>query len=159
ERRVLLGHVQALDLPALRQLYERRDHAYDVPPPECIGPVPVVAHAAPDNAAARRRGEEVLRAGPVAAPLGAGGHGRRLSLEHPKGMYEVGPVSKKSLFQLHAEKVLATRHRYGKPVPFLVMTSPATDAETRQFFAEHNQFGLPADEVLFFQQGTMPALD
>jgi UDP-N-acetylglucosamine/UDP-N-acetylgalactosamine diphosphorylase len=55
--------------------------------------------------------------------------------------------------------VLATRHRYGKPVPFLVMTSPATDEETRRFFAEHHSFGLPADEVHFFQQGTMPALD
>ena len=28
-------------------------------------------------------------------------------------------------------QVLATSRRYGRPVPFLVMTSPATDAETR----------------------------
>jgi UDP-N-acetylglucosamine/UDP-N-acetylgalactosamine diphosphorylase len=74
-------------------------------------------------------------------------------------MYPVGPVSGKSLFQMHAEKVLATQRRYGKPVPFLVMTSPATDAETRRFFAEHHYFGLPAEEVIFFQQGTMPSLD
>src|SRR5207245_878870 len=66
---------------------------------------------------------------------------------------------RKSLFQMHAEKVLATQRRYDKPVPFLVMTSPATDAETRQFFAQHNSFGLPPEEVFFFQQGTMPALD
>jgi UDP-N-acetylglucosamine/UDP-N-acetylgalactosamine diphosphorylase len=159
ERRVLLEHVQVLDLPALRQLYERRHLAYDVPPPERIAPVPVVAHDGPDNAAARRRGEAALRAGEVAVLLVAGGQGSRLGFEHPKGMYAAGPVSKKSLFQMHAEKVLATRRRYGKPVPFTVMTSPATDAETRQFFAEHNHFGLPADEVIFFQQGTMPALD
>ena len=159
ERRALQEQVRALDLPALRQLHERRDHAYDVPLPERIAPVPVVAHNAPDSAAALRRGEEALRAGEVAVLLVAGGQGSRLGFEHPKGMYEVGPVSKKSLFQMHAEKVLATRRRYGRPVPFLVMTSPATDAETRQFFAEHNHFGLPADEVIFFQQGTMPALD
>jgi UDP-N-acetylglucosamine/UDP-N-acetylgalactosamine diphosphorylase len=159
ERRVLLEQVQALDLPALRQLYERRDHAYDVPRPGQIAPVPVVAHDAPDNAAARQRGEEALRAGEVAALLVAGGQGSRLGFEHPKGMYEVGPVSKKSLFQMHAERVLAARRRYGRPLPFLIMTSPATDAETRQFFAGHHNFGLPADEVQFFQQGTMPALD
>src|SRR5437660_1503417 len=63
ERRGLLEQVQALDLPALRKLYERRDHTYDVPPPERMEPVPVVAHDAPDNAAARRRGEEALRRG------------------------------------------------------------------------------------------------
>jgi UDP-N-acetylglucosamine/UDP-N-acetylgalactosamine diphosphorylase len=39
------------------------------------------------------------------------------------------------------------------------MTSPATDAETEAFFREHHYFGLPAEEVVFFQQGTMPALD
>ena len=39
------------------------------------------------------------------------------------------------------------------------MTSPATDEETRQFFHEQRYFGLPAEDVLFFCQGTMPALD
>jgi UDP-N-acetylglucosamine/UDP-N-acetylgalactosamine diphosphorylase len=80
-------------------------------------------------------------------------------LDQPKGMFAIGPVSHKSLFQIHAEKVLALRRRYGKPVPFLIMTSPATDAETRAFFVQHKHFGLPAEEVFFFAQGTMPALD
>src|SRR5207244_8004938 len=140
---------RALDLPALRQLYERRDRAFDVPPPERIAPVSVVAHDAPDNAAARKRGEEALRAGEVAALLVAGGQGSRLGFEHPKGMYAVGPVSKKSLFQMHAEKVLATQRRYGRPVPFLVMTSPATDAETKDYFAQQQYFGLNREDVDF----------
>src|SRR5207253_7377177 len=46
-----------------------------------------------------------------------------------------------------------------RALPFLVMTSPATDAETRTFFRSNDFFGLPADEVFFFCQGTMPALD
>jgi UDP-N-acetylglucosamine/UDP-N-acetylgalactosamine diphosphorylase len=159
ERRALVEQVQALDLSALRQLYEQREHAYAVPSPERIAPVPVVAHDSPHNAVARQHGEQALRAGEVAVLLVAGGQGSRLGFEHPKGMFAVGPVSGKSLFQMHAEKVLATQRRYGKPLPFLVMTSPATDAETRQFFAEHHYFDLPAAEVFFFQQGTMPALD
>ncbi len=159
ERRALQEQIQALDLAALRQLYEQREHAYPLPSPERIEPVPVVPVDSPDNAAARQRGEQALRAGEVAVLLVAGGQGSRLGFEHPKGMFPVGPVSGKSLFQMHAEKVLATQRRYGKPLPFLVMTSPATDAETRQFFAEHHSFGLPAEEVFFFQQGTMPALD
>ncbi len=120
---------------------------------------PIVPADAPDNAAMRAAGEEALRRGEVAVLVVAGGQGSRLGFEHPKGMYPVGPVSRKSLFQIHAEKVLALGRRYGQQPPLLVMTSPATDAETKEFFAEQRYFGLPKEEVFFFCQGTMPALD
>src|SRR5262249_23689017 len=51
------------------------------------------------------------------------------------------------------------RRRHGRAVPFLIMTSHATHAETEAFFQQHNFFGLPPQEVVFFRQGTMPALD
>jgi UDP-N-acetylglucosamine/UDP-N-acetylgalactosamine diphosphorylase len=156
ERRELIAQLRRLDLAHLRKLYANRDHSFAVPPPERIHPVPVIGADTPE---ARRRGEDALRRGEVAVLLVAGGQGSRLGFDHPKGMFPVGPVSNKSLFQIHAEKVLALRRRYGKPLPLLVMTSPATDAETRTFFAEQDNFGLPPDEVAFFCQGTMPALD
>jgi len=37
-----------------------------------------------------------------------------------------------------------------------VMTSDATDAPTRTFFAQHRYFGLPADQVIFFEQDMLP---
>jgi len=73
-------------------------------------------------------------------------------------MFEVGPLSGASLFRIHAEKLFALGRRYGKPVPFLVMTSPATDADTRAYFRENCFFGLNPEDVLFFRQGTMPAV-
>jgi UDP-N-acetylglucosamine/UDP-N-acetylgalactosamine diphosphorylase len=159
ERRTLLSQLEALDLDQLLRLYERRSEAHAAPAPECIEPVPFVPHADADDPGRRRLGEELLRRGAVAALVVAGGQGSRLGFEHPKGMYAVGPVSKKCLFQIHAEKVLALGRRHGKPVPLLVMTSPATDEETRAFFRVNESFGLPPDEVYFFCQGTMPALD
>jgi UDP-N-acetylglucosamine/UDP-N-acetylgalactosamine diphosphorylase len=39
------------------------------------------------------------------------------------------------------------------------MTSPANDASTRAFFAEHDFFGLDPDDVFFFAQDMLPALD
>jgi UDP-N-acetylglucosamine/UDP-N-acetylgalactosamine diphosphorylase len=158
ERRALLGQLQALDLYQLRRLYEKRDHAVSLPTPERIAPVPVIGIDT-DPREPKRFGQEALRRGEVAVLLVAGGQGTRLGFDHPKGMFPIGPVSNKPLVQIHAEKVLATSRRYGKPVPFLVMTSPATDAETRSYFAEHGNFDLPASEVHFFCQGTMPALD
>ncbi|MFQ3652242.1 MAG: UTP--glucose-1-phosphate uridylyltransferase, partial [Gemmataceae bacterium] len=56
-------------------------------------------------------------------------------------------------------KLLAMRRRYAAEIPFLIMTSPATHQATEAFFARHGFFGLPAETVWFFQQGTMPALD
>ena len=157
ERSSLVAQLQALDLNQLRQLHSERATTFSLPSPEGIAPAPVVRSTDQDDAT-RQLGEELLRAGKVAVLLVAGGQGSRLGFERPKGMYSVGPVSGKTLFQIHAEKVLALRRRYGRPIPYLVMTSDATHAETVAYFAQHDQFGLPAGEVYFFQQGTMPAL-
>ena len=74
-------------------------------------------------------------------------------------MYKIGPVSHAPLFQILFEKLLAVGRRYSSPVPLYLMTSPATDAETRQYLDEHNNFGLSADQVQIFCQGVMPAVD
>jgi UDP-N-acetylglucosamine/UDP-N-acetylgalactosamine diphosphorylase len=158
ERQALLDQLRALDLEQLRRLYARREQGHALPPAERIRPIPV-DRLDPADRAKRSAGEEALRRGEVAVLVVAGGQGSRLGFDHPKGLFPIGPVSNKSLFQIHAEKVLALARRYGRPVPFLVMTSDATHAETEAFFREHRHFGLPAEEVVLFQQGTMPALD
>jgi UDP-N-acetylglucosamine/UDP-N-acetylgalactosamine diphosphorylase len=159
QRQQLLAQLRRLNLSQLRALYQRRETVYQLPRPEAIQPVPVIPAGAPSNPQARQRGEEALRRGEVAALVVAGGQGSRLGFDHPKGMFPIGPVSDKPLFQMHAEKVLAVRRRYGRPVPFLIMTSPATHDETLLFFKGRSYFGLPTQEVHFFEQGTMPALD
>ena len=158
ERAGLFAQLKALDLPKLWELYAGRDHATAIPPPEKIRMVPVI-RTGEDEEEARAEGEEALRRGKVGVVLVAGGQGSRLGFEHPKGVFPVGPVTDKTLFQVHAEKVLATARRYGKPVPLLVMTSDATHDETVEFFEKNRRFGLPAADLHFFRQGTMPALD
>lgn len=158
ERAGLAAQVAKIDFPALRALYSAHDSKpAALPPRDAIGPLPVLPRTTPPEV--RALGEEALRRGEVAVLLVAGGQGSRLGFEQPKGMYPVGPVSKATLFQIHAEKVLAVTRRYGRPVPFLVMTSGATHAETVAFFGANNFFGLPREDVVFFQQGTMPAVD
>lgn len=158
QRATLLDDLQAIKLEQLRELYAQREKSYALPSPEQIRPAPVI-RLDDDHREARRLGSQALERGEVAVLLVAGGQGTRLGFDHPKGMFAVGPVSKKSLFQVHAEKVLALRRRHGKPIPFLVMTSHATEAETKPFFEEHRYFGLPEEDVFFFRQGTMPALN
>jgi UDP-N-acetylglucosamine/UDP-N-acetylgalactosamine diphosphorylase len=157
-RRGLVQQLEPIDFPQITRLYEQRDQSFAVPSPDRIQPIPVDALDESD-AALRRAGEEALRGGEVAVLIVAGGQGSRLGFEHPKGMYPIGPVSRKSLFQIHAEKVLALGRRYGRNVPLLIMTSPATHDETVAYFREQRYFGLSANDVFFFCQGTMPALD
>lgn len=110
-------------------------------------------------ATARQVGSEILRQGKVAAILLAGGQGTRLGFAHPKGMFPIGPVSGKPLFAILAEQIIALGERYGKPVPYLVMTSDGTHDETIAFFELNQFFGLNRNDVFFFQQGYAPSLD
>ncbi len=158
ERSALVNDLRALDFELLTRLFADRDVTYSVPAAERIAPLPHVLPDRPD-AKAKSIGEAALAASEVAVLVVAGGQGSRLGFEHPKGLFSIGPVTGKSLFQFHAEKVLARSRRHGRPIPFLVMTSHATHAETEYFFEHHGYFGLPKQEVHFFQQGTMPALD
>ncbi len=129
-----------------------------------IAPAPVVRLAKDDkgmadSAVAREAGEELLRKGKVAAFLVAGGQGSRLGFEGPKGCFPVGPISGRSLFQWHGEKIAARSRRYGAPIPWYIMTSRENDRDTRRYFEERNFFGLPEGDVLFFSQAMVPCLD
>lgn len=110
-------------------------------------------------AQARARGESLLRAGKVAALTVAGGQGTRLGFDGPKGCLPVTPVRHKSLFQLFAETVRAARRRYAAVIPWYIMTSEANHAATVEYFTTNEWFGLPGTEVVFFQQGMLPAFD
>ncbi len=154
----LVAQLAKVDFPRLAALHADRDAPQAaLPSRAAIAPIPVQPRAVTPDVIAR--GEEALRRGEVAVLLVAGGQGSRLGSDKPKGMFPVGPVTDATLFRIHAEKVLAASRRYGRPVPLLVMTSPATHAETEAYFHAHGFFGLAPGDVYFFQQGTMPAVD
>ena len=104
-------------------------------------------------------GERELRAGRVAVITVAGGQGSRLGFEHPKGMFPIGPKTDRTLFQIFAEQIFARRRRHQATIPWLIMTSDATHAETLIFLQRHKYFELGSDTVYLFQQGSFPALD
>jgi UDP-N-acetylglucosamine/UDP-N-acetylgalactosamine diphosphorylase len=108
---------------------------------------------------ARAVGEELLRSGSVGFVLVAGGQASRLGFEAPKGAYRIGPVTGRTLFAFHAQRLKAAAVRYGVHTPWYVMTSPANDSETRAFFTQHGHFGLDPRDVFFFAQDMLPALD
>ncbi|WP_165226556.1 UTP--glucose-1-phosphate uridylyltransferase [Aquisphaera insulae] len=167
-RAQLASELSAIDLDQLDRLVaelvgEEADAAGSLAvDPERVQPIDVVRLPQTDGERiARRRaaelGADALAAGEVGVILVAGGSGTRLGFDGPKGTYPIGPVSRASLFQIHAEKIVALGRRHGRPVPLYVMTSPDNDEATRSFFESHGNFGL--DRVRFFVQGQMPAVD
>ncbi len=141
--------------------WQELQHHAEPPAVDAVGPSRVVTlqQRHERSAALQAAGEAAYRAGAVAVLMVAGGQGTRLGSSAPKGCFSIAPHSGKSIYQLQAEKVLSLSRRSGRRAPFLVMTSPMTDAETRDFFAAHGYFGLDADQVRFFSQGTVPSLD
>ncbi len=111
------------------------------------------------QAQARAKGAEILRAGEVGMILVAGGLGTRLGFDQPKGMFPLGPLSQRTLFQILIEQLRAVAGRYGVRIPLYVMTSPATDEVTRKYLEENRWFGLPDEDARIFCQATMWAVD
>ncbi len=155
-RAAFIHELRKLDFELLKREHARFGARGQIPPLERIDIIP--KSTPEDIAATRRLGEECLARSEVAVVLVAGGRGSRLGFEHPKGMFGIGPVSGKSLFAFHAEKVLARRRKHGGRIPLLIMTSDATHDETETFFEEQRYFGLPPEDVRFFRQGTMPVM-
>lgn len=112
-----------------------------------------------DSDAAQDAGQALLDAGKVGMILVAGGQGTRLGFPKPKGMFPIGPVSNRTLFQVIIDQLRARSASTGHTIPLFVMTSPATHNETVEFLASKNHFGMPEGAVRVFCQGTMPAVD
>lgn len=111
------------------------------------------------NQSVQNLGEQMLRKAKVAVLLVAGGAGTRLGFDGPKGEYPIGPISGHSLFQLHVERLLAVKKRYGYIPPLYIMTSPENHQQTLDIFEKNNAFGYPTEELLIFQQGVNPVID
>ncbi len=165
EREALLAQAAEVDLDEIARLHRELVVEKPATAAGVAGLEPAPFEPRPENGGdtakwmrARAAGEEALRAGRVAAFTVAGGQGTRLGYDGPKGTFPVTPVKQKTLFQVFAEKILAAGRRFGRPLHWFIMTSHANHAQTEQFFAAHDYFGLGRDRVHLFRQGRMPAI-
>lgn len=104
-------------------------------------------------------GLEAIRAGKVGAILLAGGQGTRLGFDKAKGMFNIGETKELYIFEQLVRNLQKVTGEAGCFVPLYVMTSEKNDAQTREFFAEHDFFGYDRNYVKFFVQAMAPACD
>ena len=164
ERHRLANQIQSIDFQELADLFAGTEETTDwaelsrkAAPPAAIR----LQDANPkfSRAEALECGERALRDGKIGMILVAGGQGTRLGFDLPKGMFCIGPVSNRSLFAMHADSLRGAMRRFSVSIPLYVMTSPATDVQTREYFDNHQNLGLKEEDLVVFCQGTMPAID
>ena len=89
----------------------------------------------------------------------AGGQGTRLGHKGPKGTFDMGLPSHKSLFELLCETLKRARDKYGVVIPWYIMTSKENNNETQEFLEKNNYFGYDKNSVMLFEQGELPLID
>ncbi|XP_028273309.1 UDP-N-acetylhexosamine pyrophosphorylase-like protein 1 [Parambassis ranga] len=173
ERTVFLQELAQLDLQGLKEHCETAAKAAASPPasldqhlepvpPECIGSV----RRSDRKFLTEWENEGLLQISEnhVGVLLLAGGQGTRLGVQYPKGMYNVGLPSGKTLYQIQAERIhkiqelAESRHGSKCTVPWYIMTSEFTLTPTEKFFKENNYFGLEPSNIVMFEQRMIPSV-
>lgn len=104
-------------------------------------------------------GKNVIEQGKLAVVTMAGGQGTRLGHNGPKGTFDIGLESHKSIFEILTDTLQEECKKYQVNIPWYIMTSDDNDQETEDFFEENNYFGYPKDGITFFKQGKLPMVD
>ncbi|CAK0787940.1 hypothetical protein CVIRNUC_011162 [Coccomyxa viridis] len=169
----LANDIQSLDMEHIRHIFSKSKEASEASTSAHITPLqPGDVKCIDDVSDGEemrwiRTGFRLIAEGKLGVILLAGGQGTRLGSSAPKGCYDIGLPSRKSLFQLFAERIARVQKLAAdgvpsdidrKPVRWYIMTSTATDQETKVFFRQRSYFGLTESQVVFFQQGTLPCL-
>lgn len=173
-QKALAGQLEALDIERVNRMYEKAtagEATLSDPTAqfEVIEPIPKDATDSVVGNLEKKQewsriGLKSISNGQVGVLLLAGGQGTRLGSSAPKGCYDIGLPSHKSLFQYQAERIARLQHlaeqEYNMPVgsviiPWYVMTSRATRHDTKEFFKQNSYFGLAPTDVIFFEQGLL----
>ena len=158
----LLNQIATIDFEQMLNLYENTKKEIEFKDSK-IEPIPAVnaeTLSIEEKEKYKKIGEEIIKNGKLAAVTMAGGQGTRLGHNGPKGTYDLGLPSHKSLFEILCDGLKETMQKCGVAVPWYIMTSRENNDETVSFFEKNNYFGYPKEAIgMFFKQGELPMID
>ena len=156
EQQSLLLQASHIDYQGVNELFLNKDNHQEIDPLLIQPPFIVEKQDAYKHISV---GEALFSSSRVALFTVAGGQGSRLGFDGPKGCFQATPVTKKSLFQVFAENIIAAENKYDTSLLWCIMTSSANRGQTETFFENNDFFGLSKDQVIFFNQGMLPSVD
>jgi UDP-N-acetylglucosamine/UDP-N-acetylgalactosamine diphosphorylase len=158
----LFAAARAVDLRAVRRLAAGEGLAPPAPVPAPLGPELQRREELFYNKVLRARaeaaGRELLSRGKVAVVTVAGGQGTRLGWPGPKGCFPIGPGGR-TLFDIHAAAVAEASRAAGRPLPWILVVSPATLAGTLDALDGRGLPGIERGQVRVACQWMLPVLD
>ncbi len=105
-------------------------------------------------------GKKAISQGKLATVTMAGGQGTRLGHNGPKGTYDIGLDSHKSLFELLSDYLKEEQKKYNVIIPWFIMTSRENNDATVEFFERNKYFGYEKNKnIFFFEQAELPMID
>ncbi len=160
----LLQDIETIDFPLMERLYRNigisgaaaEKEKGEIEP---IGCTDLSSMPAEERSRLCRRGLAEIAAGKLAALTMAGGQGTRLGHPGPKGTFDIGLPSHRSLFEIQCRGLQKVSAEAGCSVPWYIMTSHINHEETVSFFAAHDYFGYGKENIFFFRQTMIPAMD
>ncbi len=161
-KKKILEQVSRIDFEQLKELYEltKRKIKFENSIIEPISYVDSQKLTDEEKRTYINSGEEIIKSGKLAVVTMAGGQGTRLGHNGPKGTFDIGLESHKSLFEILIDNLKETMQKYNIVIPWYIMTSEENNQDTINFFKEHNYFDYPKESVeMFFKQGELPMVD
>lgn len=161
-KEILLNQVERIDFEQLRELFEmtQKDIKFE---DFKIEPLPYVDSnklSEEEKNIYFEVGKKIIKEGKLAVVTMAGGQGTRLGHNGPKGTFDIGLSSHKSLFEILTDYLKETCIKYEVTIPWYLMTSKDNNQDTVKFFEEHQYFNYPKGGIrMFFKQGELPMLD
>ena len=157
----LLNQIMSIDFDLINKLYEGTKKPVDMGN-DVIAPIGYVDKSKLNDEQYKELddlGTKAIKAGKLAVLTMAGGQGTRLGYDGPKGTYDIGLDSHKSLFELMCDTLKEGYTKYGVYVPWYIMTSNENNHQTVDFFEKNNYFNYPKENVKFFIQGKLPMIN
>lgn len=159
-KEMLLNQILSIDFDLMNDLYEKTKQEIDMGNDE-ISPIGYADKSKLSNQEYQeldQLGVNAIKAGKLAVLTMAGGQGTRLGYNGPKGTFDLGLESHKTLFELMCDTLKEAKDKYGIYVPWYIMTSNENNKQTTEFFESHNYFGYPKEDIKFFVQGELPMI-
>ncbi len=157
----LLDEILTINFEQIKKLYMNTKKAVSFNEMK-LEPIPYVEKdklSLEERARYEKIGEDIIRKGQYAVVTMAGGQGTRLGHNGPKGSFDLGLESHKSLFEILSDTLKESFEKYGDYIPWYIMTSEENNQDTIEFFEKHNYFGYEKGKIKFFKQGELPVLN
>lgn len=158
EKQAFLNSILTIDFKRIKELYEERNKTatYAESKIEPIEYVDKSKMSEEEYEECLKIGTELIKSGKLAIVTMAGGQGTRLGHSGPKGTFDLGLDSHKSIFEILTDTIKEAREQYNVDIPWYIMTSEENNAATVSFFEKNNYFGYPKSCITFFKQGKLP---